>query len=397
MRITDPSAHTATGTVARRIRPLVKRLLRWYDPRRLPGQLRPWWRRLTERRDRQRFPTAPTWVLSDPHHDHVAAAATGRAGLYIGATPRYATASGLVWTRPDIVSVAYLLTSSMVTYRIHRGAVGLAAEPISTIAGLDVLGDYSGIAASASGALMAVTSSVDGRLAVMRTDADGVPVPDSIVTVKVPTDRVVHGVAFSPDERYVVYTSILRGGGLRTVRVSNSPDGRLALELVAVIDTPEARLPPKGLRFSADGRHLLVSHGGSATSSPGRSSRGFVAVHEWDAETGRVGQCLDRSEARQGIKCAEDVTLLADDSMALVTDQFDDSAHLIRIDRATGRLSEGRKVVSWAAGGLTMPHGCATSPDGTTVAITNYGDGSVRFFDVASLVTDATPRAGGRS
>ena len=33
-----------------------------------------------------------------------------------------------------------------------------------------------------------------------------------------------------------------------------------------------------------------------------------------------------------------------------------------------------------------MPHGCATSPDGSTVAVTNYGDGTVRFFDAASLI-----------
>ena len=247
-------------------------------------------------------------------------------------------------------------------------------------------GDFTAITTAMASGLVGVTSVSGGRLGVMRTDADGAPMLTSLATIHVPGDGQVHGVAFAPDGRHLVFTTIDVGGGLRVVRIADASDGGLELELTAVIENADAPIRPKGVRFSADGRHLLIAYGDNASTIPRRGGHGFVAVHEWDPASGTIGRRIDRSSARSGIECGEDLTLIADDTAVIVTDQFKDAVHIMRLDRVTGRLGEAQQVVSWSAGGLTMPHGCATSPDGSTVAVTNYGDGTVRFFDAASLI-----------
>jgi len=386
MSLSDRATRLLRSPVLRRGRSLARRVLLRVHPRRLTARLHRWSRRFSAQSDRVRFPIAPTWELRDDRHDARSAAATGRPTQYAGTGARYATASGMTWTRPDVVSVVYVLTSSIVTYRIRSTASGRTAEPIATIAGSPEFGDFTAITTAMASGLVGVTSASGGRLGVMRTDADGAPILASLATIHVPGDGQVHGVAFAPDGRHLVFTTIDVGGGLRVVRIADDSDGGLELELTAVIENADAPIRPKGVRFSADGRHLLIAYGDNASPIPRRGGHGFVAVHEWDPASGTIGRRIDRSSARSGIECGEDLTLIADDTAVIVTDQFKDAVHIMRLDRVTGRLGEAQQVVSWSAGGLTMPHGCATSPDGSTVAVTNYGDGTVRFFDAASLI-----------
>ena len=140
-------------------------------------------------------------------------------------------------------------------------------------------------------------------------------------------------VAFSPDGRHLVFTTIDVGGGLRVVRIADASDGGLELELTAVIENADAPIRPKGVRFSADGRHLLIAYGDNVSPIPRRGGHGFVAVHEWDPASGTIGRRIDRSSARSGIECGEDLTLIADDTAVIVTDQFKDAVHIMRLDR----------------------------------------------------------------
>jgi DNA-binding beta-propeller fold protein YncE len=108
-----------------------------------------------------------------------------------------------------------------------------------------------------------------------------------------------------------------------------------------------------------------------------------VDIHPWDAATGTLGPPVARSPRRWRAGGIEDVTWLASGDRLLVTDQFRDQALVVNCDPTTGTLGPVRARIGWAAGGLHAPHGCAQSPDGRWLAITNYGDGSLRIFDTA--------------
>ena len=110
--------------------------------------------------------------------------------------------------------------------------------------------------------------------------------------------------------------------------------------------------------------------------------RRLAMAHPAVAEAGVVGSPVARSPKSWGLGVGEDVTWLVSGERILVSDQFHDQALIVECDPASGALGSVVARIGWTAGGLSAPHGCAQSPDGRWLAITNYGDGACRFFDL---------------
>jgi DNA-binding beta-propeller fold protein YncE len=329
--------------------------------------------------DRRRHPARPAGisVLDDQVPEMVVA--SGRYQFASG-QKRYATASDVVWLSPTLVAVAYLLTSTVVVFdfddadgtpRLTERA-RFAAQPgislPSAVASAEGL-DWLAVTNSGGGSISFVSYAGErGRLsAVVRG------------TASIPGDKNIHGLAVAPDARFVAYTSIDDPGGVRVVAAPGPGDGH-ELEVVSMLVNPHAPQKPKGVRFSPDGRFLVIAYGGNVSRSRRRLKSAFVEVHAYDMATGSIGEFVSRSPESLHMAAGEAVAFFPDGSAIVVTDQVDDTAQVVEFDRATGRLGDVTQRFGWAAGGLTFAHGCAVSPDQRWIAVTNYGDASIRFF-----------------
>lgn len=376
-----------TDALRRLLRPVRRHVATALSVLRPLSRMRLMSRRWTAGRDKRRFPVAPSGVGTDARHGCAAAQALGRPALFAGSTQRFATASGVTWASDDVVMVAYLLTSSIVVYRLVGNGLARSLTAVADVSNLGGLGDFANISSSADGQLVGVTSTRDGRVGVLRLDGRGIPRQDSLALFGLAQDRTVHGIAFSPDSRFLAYTSVDNPGGLRVLNIENGDAGAVKLDLVQDEVNRHPSLKPKGVEFTANGKFVIVSYGGNATAFSKRAKPGFVAVHEWSARTGRIGPEVSRSDSSLRIPCAEDICLIDGGSRVVATDHYRDAVYALNLDPHSGVLGAGRKVISWSAGGLQSPHGCAVSPDGSTLAVTNYGDGSVRLFRTSDLLT----------
>jgi hypothetical protein len=354
-------------------------------------------RPLRRRAERARSPWAPAAVVGGAEFDAAAMAALGERPRYAAANPRLATCTGVVWTRPDRVVIAYLLGRAFVTSEF--AAPGRDGTPVS-IDRRHVLGDrpeigrITNVKVSRDRRWLAYGDDTYGHAAVLALDpATGGPAGIA-GTVKVPGDAILHAIAFSPDGRYLLFSSVDVPGGLRVVPVTTDPaTGRVTFG--PVVCTPSPYLPSalKGLDFSPDGRWLALAYGANAGAHTTRASiPAFVEIRRWDAATGTPGPPVARSPRTWRVGGIEDVVWLAAGDRLLLTDQFRDQALIVACDPGSGALGSVLGRIGWATGGLRNPHGCAESPDGRWLAITNYGDGSLRIFDTADPASGGATR-----
>jgi len=386
---------TAWRRLRRRLRPARRAVRRARD--RAAGRLWRLGRRVTRPvrapRDRTRAPWTPAAVVSGAEFAPAAMAAAGELRLFAAANPRYATCTGVVWTRPDRLVTAYLLGRAFVTSTFivpdgddaGTGRDRIAIERRAVMGDTPELGLITNVKRSRDGHWIVYGDDTFGHAAVCTVDpATGAPTGIA-GTVHVAGDTILHAAAFSPDGRHLLYSSIGVPGGLRIARFTGDPaTGTVTFGPVTCTPNPGFPAAIKALDFSPDGRWLAVGYGANAGGVSGRpQTRSFVDIHPWDAATGTLGPPVARSPRRWRAGGIEDVTWLASGDRLLVTDQFRDQALVVDCDPTTGTLGPVRARIGWAAGGLHAPHGCAQSPDGRWLAITNYGDGSLRIFDTA--------------
>ena len=338
-------------------------------------------------RDRARSPWTPALVVFGSDLDVETVAAAGHERRFAGANPRFATCTGVVWTRPDRLVVAHKLSRTFVTYAVTPTADSLTVEPVARTPELPGVGLITNVAVSPDGHWLVFGDDTLHRVAIHASDpATGGPREIAAAVVSFPGDGILHGVVFSPDGRHLVHSSIDGGvGGLRITPFAGDPTtGTVTTGPVRATPNPYAPSALKGLDFSPDGRFLVLSHGGNVGAESTRSRiPGFVEIRPWDAEAGEVGSPVVRSPKSWGLGGGEDVTWLVSGERILVSDQFHDQALIVECDPASGALGSVVARIGWTAGGLSAPHGCAQSPDGRWLAITNYGDGACRFFDLA--------------
>jgi DNA-binding beta-propeller fold protein YncE len=327
--------------------------------------------------DRIRYPWAPKAVVQLDSQSPSSAAYFG-SPLFVG-RERFATASDATWLDNNTFAVCYLLTSSIAVFKVDDSQVVPSCELVSADSDPTAFGTPECVESLSGGSLIAMTESTAGRLVLLANSTDGDRGLEFVGSVSLPNDRTAHGLAVSSDDRFIVYTSADDPGGLRVVEVV---DGS-RLELVHVAANDHASLKPKGLNFTPDGRHLIVAYAFNASSSRKRVTPGFVEVVEFDPASGAIGRAISRSPRSLKLGVPDWVWVNRAGTQVFVSDQPRDRVSAYGFNAETGEIGGLIRRISWAAGGLSFPHGCGVSPDGRWIAVTNYGDGSVRLFDLA--------------
>lgn len=329
--------------------------------------------------DRRAHPAQPTAVVVLDNQIPAVLAGSGR-HLFASGRKRYATASDVVWLTPNRLAAVYLLTSTIAVFDVDDSSGAPVATLRGQVSGQPGIEMASSIAAAPDGTWVAVTNSSAGSVSVLSLD-DGVGDISVTVlaTVAHPADRNVHGLAVTPDGRFIAFTSIDEPGGVRMASVS-AGDGDIAVRVDSTVVTAQSPLRPKGIRFAPDGRFVVLAYGCNVDRTRMRLQPGFVEVRRFEMESGTIGDVVSRTGPALRLGAGESVAFLPDGSGVVVTDQIHSTAQVIEFDRQTGQLGAVTMHIGWTAGGLSFPHGCSVSPDQRWIAITNYGDGSIRFF-----------------
>ncbi len=304
---------------------------------------------------------------------------------------RRATCSGVAWFAGYHLAVVNLYGGHLRVYRFHPGA------PPALPARLELLHEVregvefpEDVAVSPDAKLIAVGHALSKEYAVSLF-----PVDSTTLAPIEPCERLrtgtghsaFHGVNFSPDSRHLVMCEITNPGYVEVVRVESS-----ARERTCLLENRLAPLKPKSAAISHDGRFAAIAMG--LNGSPDRGvppCSGMVIVHRFDAAKGVIAAEAIAEFKAPGIELAglDLCTFLPTASgkpyRILVVDQGADAVPSFEFD------PEDRTITPTGvfADGLTFPHGVDVSSDGRFVAISNYGDDSVRIDRLAATAVPA--------
>lgn len=296
---------------------------------------------------------------------------------------RLATCSGVFWFRGHHLAVVNLYGCHLRVYRFHAGS-GAAGDA----ARVELLHELSegmpypeDVAVSPDGKWVAVTHSLsDAGVSLHPIDESALAPGPGGETIR--PGWAFHGVRFSPDSRHLALTEIGGSGYVEVLRVDSG-----SWERTCFLENRQRPLKPKSVAFSDDARFPAITSAPNATRDgvdAGEAPAGIVSVHRFDAATGVIAADAV-AELRGGAWpwSSEMCTFLpgsrGDRYRIVVTDHVADVATEIDLDPAERTLTFTRVFVD----GLSFPHGLDASSDGRFVAITNYGDDTLRVCRIS--------------
>lgn len=202
---------------------------------------------------------------------------------------------------------------------------------------------------------------------------------------RVHLSNTCHGIQFSPDSRFVVFTIIDPPG---SVEVYQAVDD--SIFYVSSLANPDPEQRPKAVCFTPDSKFIAILYSYAAgPKSNKQNNTSTICIHRYVQDTGKIeASCLARyihqSEINSAFEMGAFKTILKEQAYSLyITDQEDKvfefkfNPQNLNIE-CMGSYSED----------LPFPHGIDISPDGNFVAVTTLGDDSIRIYKLSSNEAD---------
>lgn len=309
------------------------------------------------------------------------AAARGLVPFTVAGRKRFATCSGVAWFRGHHLAVVNLYGGHLRVYRFHPEDEA-THEPArlallhETSEGISFPEDVAG---SPDGSLLAVTHSMSDRHGISLHSVDATSLAPRPAGGMLRVGTAFHGLSFSRDSRHLAFTEIGTPGYVEVVRVDTGAcTGRL--------ENRYAPLKPKSVAFSPGGHFVAVTLAPNVVREDvAVEAGGMLAVHRFDVAAGVIAPepaALLRS-AGDALNGVEACTILPAASgrpyRILAANQAADLVPAFDFDATAGTLA----FAGVFAAGLSFPHGIDASADGRFVAVTNYGDDTLRVARVA--------------
>lgn len=302
----------------------------------------------------------------------------------VGGRMRRATCSGVAWFRGYHLAVVNLYGCHLRIYRFHpnddSAKVPARIECLHEVSvGIEV---PEKVAVAPDGTLLAVASAwseVSG-VSLFSIDAQS-PNPSAGCEIIRPGSKksghAFHGAAFTPDSRHLAFTEVTEPGYVEVVSVVSTKR-----EQTCSITNRLAPLKPKSIAFSHDGRFAAIAMGYNGT--PNHQSLptgGMLMIHRFDSASGVIAPepLAELKGEGRSLATTDMCTFLPATSgkyySIAVVDQATDAILAFEFDAKKQTLV----VAGVFADGLSFPHDVAVSADGQFVAITNYGDDTLRI------------------
>ncbi len=189
--------------------------------------------------------------------------------------------------------------------------------------------------------------------------------------------NLVHNVRFSPNGHYCACVVFDRAAAFYIYHIEIKL-GRVSLQHV-YHGMHTSHLRAKAINFTPDGRFMIVAYAHCATNSINVPPESALEVYRFEQESGAVG---DRLCIVSGSFAIEDMVITRNQKHIIVTDQAGDALVVYPFDSDTGLIGQESKIFAGAEFGLHFPHGLSISPDEKYLAVSNYGDDSVRIYEL---------------
>lgn len=313
--------------------------------------------------------------------------ALGLVPFRVGERERFATCSGVAWFRGHHLAVVNLYGGHLRVYRFHPGDEA-THEPArlallhETSEGISFPED---VAVSPDGNLLAISHSMSDDHGISIHPLDAMSLAPGTPGETIRRGRAFHCLKFSPDSRHLAFTEISTPGSVEVVRVASTVGDRTCL-----LVNEHAPLKPKGITFSSDGRFVAIGRSAPLTplSASGAAPLGAMySVHRFDAANGviaadPVAELKGTSVSLGNVEmCTFVPTPPGRPYRILGANQAADTVTEFEFDAEDRTLS----FAGVFAAEMSFPHGIDASSDGRFVAVTNYGDDTLRIARVAPM------------
>ena len=283
---------------------------------------------------------------------------------------RNATASDIAWLSNDVFVVALLEDSTTRTYRCDfiQGRVerlDLSRNGMNWPETLDTNREHTEIVVAQAG---------DGSVTrhPIESDTFRIMPPVARRELGVPHGQL-HGISYSPDERFLICTTIDEPGFIRVLDIET-------LEDVYHYANPFAPLKPKSVAFSDSGSRMTVVF--SPNAGRAAAQNGLLAAYKYCVEDGTFdSEPIDVLIDDGNYMDVPDVarTLPAGDQI-IYSNQGNDTVSLL------DRSGPGPGILrTFVRAGLELPHGVRASDDSKWLGVTNFGDCSISVFGISAL------------
>lgn len=296
----------------------------------------------------------------------------------IGGRSRIATCSGLNWIGNDHLAVVNLFGGHLRIYRVEQ-------HMDETCVALKLLHEHTddisypeNIAISKDGNQLAITHSLSDDHGVSLQPIHQPSLKPGKVNM-LRYGRAFHGVDFSPDGDYLIITDVGEPGYVEVLRTDTGKS-------TCRFDNVLAPLKPKDARFMSGTNLVVIAYGPNAKTEATSVAGGVLSVHVCDVEHGNVDPrpVAIWHDSDNIMVALESCTVFRIPGSGrfniLCADQATDSVHGFTFDPDT-LLIDFHGAFSTD---LNFPHSVAVSPDGRLAAVANYGDDTIRIFNVES-------------
>ncbi len=191
----------------------------------------------------------------------------------------------------------------------------------------------------------------------------------------------VHGTRFSRQMDYIAYTIFGNPGKIILFHIMKNGD-EASVTLSQEMETTLFPLHPKGIDFSMDDQFVVVCYAINNSKTPNCLS-GALAVYSFDRINGKIDPRPISIIGTSELLCVpEDVCFSPDGSSILVTNHGNDTITIHAFNPTTGQLGKSEILLQNPEAQLSFPHGLSISPNGKYLAVTNYGDDTVKIYTV---------------
>ena len=283
---------------------------------------------------------------------------------------RNATASDIAWLSNDVFVVALLEDSTTRTYRCDfiQGCVerlDLSRDGMNWPETLDTNREHTEIVIAQAG---------DGSVTRHQIESNTFCIMPPVARreLGVPHGQL-HGISYSPDERFLICTTIDEPGFIRVLDIKT-------LEDVYRYANPFAPLKPKSVAFSDCGSRMTVVF--SPNAGRAAAQNGLLVAYKYCIEDGTFdsdpidvliddGNYMDVPDVARTLPAGNQI---------IYSNQGNDTVALI--DRSGPNPGILRTFVKT---GLELPHGVRVSDDNKWLGVTNFGDCSISVFAISAL------------
>lgn len=298
----------------------------------------------------------------------------------VGGRKRIATCSGVYWIGNHNLVTVNLNGQNLRIYRLDE--ICKDAEKNYQLKLIfqknDEIENPDAVAASGDGKWVAVTHSLLLQKGVtvhpMHTD----PFEVGNTRERLAAEYTCHGVHFSPDSRYLVFTTLEYPGSVEVYDMHRSG------HRVCFLPNNHQHLRPKDVCFTSDSKYVAIiySEALSIEYVDHHVADRRLAIHKNDAATGVIEE--------RSIAVLQDNNFLVNSfELAIfqpgifpegyrlyITNQFADKVVEILFNPIDNLL----QITGSYGDNISFPHGIDISPDGKLLAVTNFGDDYLRIF-----------------